>query len=66
MRYLRISKFHEIIPDLFEEHYDSHLQAQINQTAAGVTLRKINVCEKKILKKNLLLHQVFMPGNSKL
>lgn len=69
MKYLRITKFHEIIPDLFEDHYDSHLQAQINQTATGVTLRKIHFSEKNILKKKpkkLLLHQVFTPGNSKL
>lgn len=38
--YLRITKLHEVVPDLFEEHDDSHLQAQINQTAARVTLRK--------------------------
>lgn len=40
MYYLRISKLHEVVPDLFEEHDDSHLQTQINQTAAGVTLEK--------------------------
>lgn len=38
--YLRITELHEVIPDLFEEHDDSHLQAQINQTTARVTLRK--------------------------
>lgn len=34
----RITELHEVVPDLFEEHDDSHLQAQINQTAARVTL----------------------------
>ena len=40
--HLRITELHEVVPDLFEEHDDSHLQAQINQTAARVTLRKIH------------------------
>lgn len=44
--YLRITELHEVVPDLFEEHDDSHLQAQINQTAARVTLRKTHLNKK--------------------
>lgn len=35
----RVTELHEVVPDLFEEHDDSHLQAQIDQTATRVTLR---------------------------
>lgn len=41
--YLRIAELHEVVPDLFEEHDDSHLQAQINQTATRVTLGWIHL-----------------------
>lgn len=46
MRHLRITELHEVVPDLLEEHDDSHLQTQINQTATWVTLRKIDFNEK--------------------
>lgn len=39
--YLRETELHEVVPDLLEGHDDSHLQAQINQTATWVTLRNI-------------------------
>lgn len=45
-QYLRVTELHEVVPDLFEEHDDSHLQAQINQTTARVTLRKIHLNKK--------------------
>lgn len=35
----RVAELHEVVPDLFEEHDDSHLQAKIDQTAARVTLK---------------------------
>lgn len=37
---LRITKLHEVVPDLFEEHDHSHLQAQINQATTWMTLRE--------------------------
>lgn len=36
----RITKLHEVVPDLFEEHDHPHLQAQINQTTAWMALEK--------------------------
>lgn len=38
--YLRKTKLHKVVPDLFEEHDNAHLQAKINQTAAWMTLRE--------------------------
>lgn len=46
----RVTELHEVVPDLFEEHDDSHLQAQIDQTATWVTLRATKGKKKKKLR----------------
>lgn len=58
----RVSELHEVVPDLFEEHDDSHLQAQIDQAAARMALE-----EEHSLSAPLLHHlHVFYPFHSRL
>lgn len=51
----RVSKFHEVVPYLFQKHNHTHLQAKIYQTATRMTLEKND--------KNMAVILLFLAGS---